>query len=492
MVFSSPRFLLFLVVLLLLLAPRWRLGVKLNILLVSSCFFYAAWDYRYLALLLFVSAANFLCGARIASSATEGQRKTWLWTSIAVSLGTLAYFKYTGFFLDTLRPALALAGIPLPELEILLPAGVSFYTFKTMSYTIDVYRRELDVCRSITDYATFVTFFPELIAGPIVRASVFLPQMTRTIGPTAERLRIGLSIFLLGLTKKLLIADPMASVADPIFASPETYATATLWMGVLAYTIQIYCDFSGYSDMAIGVAKMIGYDLPENFRMPYLARDVAEFWRRWHITLSTWLRDYLYIPLGGNRRGPARTYSNLMATMLLGGLWHGSSWNFVLWGALHGAGLAVHRWLRERGGGSSLLPRAVAIPLTFLFVMLCWVPFRAPDFGTTLTMLSRMFLPGQEGVLWVPTLLLRGVVLVVAGHALGSVLEAAAERGQRVGLAARLLRPFGGVLRRDPIAGWYVDVDPGHIGGAFVLVTCLLLIFFYAPTGTSPFIYFQF
>ncbi|MCC6642440.1 MAG: MBOAT family protein [Deltaproteobacteria bacterium] len=492
MIFSSPRFLLFLAVMLLLLAPRWRLQVKLHVLLVGSCFFYAAWDYRYLALLLFVSVANYVCGARIADASDERGRKLWLWASVAVSLGTLAYFKYTGFFLDTLRPALALAGVPVPELDILLPAGVSFYTFKTMSYTIDVYRRELEACRSITDYATFVTFFPELIAGPIVRASIFLPQMGRVIGPTAERLRIGASIFLLGLTKKLLIADPMASVADPIFASPETYATPTIWMGVLAYTLQIYCDFSGYSDMAIGVAKMIGYDLPENFRMPYLARDVAEFWRRWHITLSTWLRDYLYIPLGGNRHGPARTYLNLMATMLLGGLWHGSSWNFVLWGALHGIGLAVHRWLRDRNGGYPLLPHVVAVPTTFVFVMLCWVPFRAPDFRTTAIMLERMFVPGAEGVLWIPTLLLRGVLLIAAGHALGSLLEAAAERGWREGLAARLLRPFGGTLRHDAIAGWYVDLDPGRVGGAFVLVLCVLLIFFYAPTGTSPFIYFRF
>ena len=331
MIFSSPRFLLFLFVLLLLLTPRWRLPVKLHILLVASCFFYAAWDYRYLALLLFVSAANYACGARIADSTGERQRKAWLWASVVVSIGTLGYFKYTGFFLDTLRPALALAGIPLPQLDILLPAGVSFYTFKTMSYTIDVYRRELSPCRSLTSYATYVTFFPELIAGPILRATVFLPQLGREIGPSAARLRRGFGIFLLGLTKKLRIADPMASVADPIFASPETYASLTLWMGVLAYTIQIYCDFSGYSDMAIGIAKMIGYDLPENFRMPYLARDVSDFWRRWHITLSTWLRDYLYIPLGGNRLGPGRTYVNLMATMLLGGLWHGSSWNFVLW-----------------------------------------------------------------------------------------------------------------------------------------------------------------
>ena len=206
-------------------------------------------------------------------------------------------------------------------MSVLLPAGISFYTFKSMSYTIDVYRRRIEPCSSHLDYTMFVTFFPDLIAGPIVRASVFLPQMTRRIGPTRERLLHGGSLFLIGMAKKLLIADHVAVVANDVFASPGSWSAATAWCGLLAYSLQIYCDFSGYSDMAIGTAKMLGYDLPENFNMPYLAASVAEFWRRWHITLSEWLRDYLYIPLGGNRRGTLRTDVNLLLTMLLGGLW---------------------------------------------------------------------------------------------------------------------------------------------------------------------------
>ena len=244
--------------------------------------------------------------------------------------------------------------------------------------------------------------------------------------------------------------------------------------------------------MAVGVAKMIGYDLPRNFRMPYLSASLAEFWRRWHITLSTWLRDYLYIPLGGNRKGRPRTYVNLAATMLLGGLWHGASWNFVAWGGLHGAALALHRAVSEWRGGRALLPTPLAIPLTFLFVMLCWVPFRAPDFATTLTMLERMFTPGAPGALWVPTWLGRALVLVVVGHALGALFDAAAEAGRCREPAARLLRAVGAQLESDPIAGWYVRLGAGSFGGAFLVTAWVLGLYFFAFVGTSPFIYFRF
>jgi alginate O-acetyltransferase complex protein AlgI len=490
-IFSSPRFAVFLAGLLLLLAPRWRLRTKLDLLLAGSCLFYAAWDWRYLGLLLLVSLVNYECGARIAASEDARRRRFWLVASIAASLGVLGYFKYAGFFVENANALLAGFGVQLPALRVLLPAGISFYTFKTMSYTIDIYRRELAPCRSWRHYATFVTFFPELIAGPIVRASVFLPQMDRRIGPTAQRLQLGASIFLLGLTKKLLIADPLSTVVDPVYAAPSTFAPATLWMAALAYSLQIYCDFSGYSDMAIGVSKMIGYDLPRNFRMPYLAADPAEFWRRWHITLSTWLRDYLYIPLGGNRRGRLRTYVNLGLTMLLGGLWHGASWNFVLWGGLHGGALALHRAARERRG-RPLLPRPLAVPLMFGFATLCWIPFRAPDFATTRLLLTRMFSPGAEGALWVPTWLIRAVVLVAVGHAIGAWLDGAL--GSRPGRerARRWLAGLGARLESDPISGWHVQLGAARFGGAFVVTAWALLLYFFGFIGTSPFIYFQF
>jgi alginate O-acetyltransferase complex protein AlgI len=341
-------------------------------------------------------------------------------------------------------------------------------------------------------YSTYVTFFPELIAGPIVRASIFLPQMGRAIGPTAERLHTGASIFLVGLTKKLFVADRLAGVADPIFAAPQTYAPATLWMGTLAYALQIYCDFSGYSDMAIGTAKMIGYDLPRNFRMPYLAGDVSEFWRRWHITLSSWLRDYLYIPLGGNRRGRARTYLNLMLTMLLGGLWHGASWNFVLWGGLHGLALALHRALKSAVRDRPLLPALAGTPVTFLFVLLCWVPFRSPDWPTTEAMLRKMLSPGAQGVLFVPAALFGCLALVALGHAIGTLLDRAVAEREPPAWLARWLARFSCELLQDDISGWYLRFGARTAAGSFLLAGWLLMLFFFSPTGTSPFIYFRF
>ena len=492
MLFSSPRFFVFLAVVLAVLALRTSLRRKLDFLLVASCLFYAAWDYRYLALLLGVSAVNHVCGVRIHAAQDPRQRRRWLAASVVASLGTLAWFKYTGFFIENVNALLAPSGVSLPMLSILLPAGISFYTFKTMSYTIDIYRGELAPSRSLLHYSTFVTFFPELIAGPIVRASVFLPQMDREIGPTVDRLRVGASIFLLGLTKKIVLADRLATVADPVFADPSIYSATTVWIGVLSYTFQIYCDFSGYSDMAVGTAKMIGYDLPRNFRMPYLAANVTEFWRRWHITLSTWLRDYLYIPLGGNRKGTGRTYVNLAVTMLLGGLWHGASWNFVLWGGLHGLALALHRALSERRGGRPLLPAVPAVALTFLFAALCWVPFRSPDWETTTLLLGKLAGLGGPGAFFVPTAFFTCTTLLALGHAIGAVLDAAAERGARPPWLDRVLALLGFELRSDPIAGWYLVFAAPTALGAFVVATWLLGVFFFAETETSPFIYFQF
>jgi alginate O-acetyltransferase complex protein AlgI len=483
--FSSPRFLIFLAVLLALLWPRYGTARKKNVLAAASCLFYAAWDYRYLALLLLVSVIDYAAAARIHAAAPGDarRRKGWLWLSVVSNLSILGYFKYYNFFVDNLNGALAAGGLALPHQEILLPAGISFYTFKSMSYTIDVYRGHIEPCESHLDYTTFITFFPELIAGPIVRASVFLPQMGRPIGPSAERLQAGASLFLLGLTKKRLVADRMAGVADRVFASPEIYSTPTLWFGVAAYTIQIYCDFSGYSDMAVGTAKMIGYDLPENFAMPYLAGDVSEFWRRWHITLSQWLRDYLYVPLGGNRRGPLRTYLNLSLTMLLGGLWHGASWNFVLWGALHGGALAAHRFYRGRAGGFRL-PRPVGVALTLVFVMLCWVPFRAATFGQTTTILAGLFGRPEGRAFWVPEYLFWALGLMAFGHYVGWRLQSPG--------VARALAWFDAQPAGDEISGPYVRFGLRGFGGALLLTFWLLMLLYFINLGSPPFIYFQF
>jgi alginate O-acetyltransferase complex protein AlgI len=484
--FSSPRFFAFLAVTLVLLALRLQVTRKKHLLAVLSSFFYAAWDWRYLFLLLGISVIDYVAAAKIAATESRSVRRGWLAGSVVSNLALLAYFKYTNFFIGSWNGMLGSIA-QLPHADILLPAGISFYTFKSMSYTIDVYRREITPCRSHLDYVTFVTFFPELIAGPIVRASVLLPQMDRDIGPRAARLRAGGSLFLVGLAKKLVIADRLSLLVDPVFAAPERFDGPSVWLAVIAYTLQIYADFSGYSDMAIGTAKMIGYDLPENFAMPYASTNITEFWRRWHITLSSWLRDYLYIPLGGNRHGPVRTYVNLMLTMLLGGLWHGASWNFVLWGALHGVALACHRWVRSRG--APRLPTAVALPLTLLFVMLCWVPFRAPSFHVTWVVLSKLsgFAPG--GLRFVPIALAWIVPLVVVAHVLCLGLGSS-DKTRRV--LAPLFRAADITWQTDAISGSSFVFGGRGVIAAFVATTLALFVFFFAELTANPFIYFQF
>jgi alginate O-acetyltransferase complex protein AlgI len=485
MLFSSPRFFVFLAATLVALWVVRGVDRKKNVLALASCLFYAAWDYRYLGLLLAVSVIDYLCAAKIATLPSGTARRGWLVASVASNLLILAYFKYTNFFIGTWNGILG-SVVSFRAMHILLPAGISFYTFKSMSYTIDVYRREIEPCRSHLDYVTFVTFFPELIAGPIVRASVFLPQMNRDIGLTGDRLRAGASLFLLGLFKKLVIADRMATIADPVFANPDRFDTVTTWLGVLAYAIQIYTDFSGYSDMAIGTAKLIGYDLPENFDMPYAAPNITVFWRRWHITLSTWLRDYLYIPLGGNRKGPMLTYVNLAATMLLGGLWHGASWNFVVWGGLHGVALSLHRLLTR--GGRTLCPAWAGIPATFLFVMLAWIPFRATTFGHTARILRTMF-AGSGGAHFVHEAFLWCVPLLIVAHVLGEVVlksRGVRSRGDRVIARLDLARVA------DPLSGPFFVVRGTAVAGAIVFITAVLTIFFFAEVSASPFIYFQF
>jgi alginate O-acetyltransferase complex protein AlgI len=476
--FSSVRFLIFLAAMLLVTSRPFSIRTKKALICLGSCLFYAAWDYRYLGLLLLISGIDYYCAARIAATEDPRSRRAWLTVSIVTNLAILGYFKYANFFIDNLNGVLHPIGREITLWHVLLPAGISFYTFKSMSYTIDVYRNIIRPCRSQLDYTMFVTFFPDLIAGPIVRASVFLPQMERDPGPTIARLREGGSLFLVGLGKKLLIADHMATIAEQIFATPGSWTCATAWCGLIAYSLQIYCDFSAYSDMAIGTAKMLGYDLPENFHMPYLAASPAEFWRRWHMTLSAWLRDYLYIPLGGNRHGKMRTYINLMLTMFLGGLWHGASWNFALWGILHGVALAVHRaWRSPR----RQLPFAIAWPLTLLFVTLAWVPFRAVGFANTWAMLRTLIGLGNGRNIWFPSDLLWALTLVIAGHIAGVLMQR----------RPNAFRVIDADVSDNPLSGSQLVFHLRTFRGAFV-VTCAALAIYYFGAGITPFIYFQF
>jgi alginate O-acetyltransferase complex protein AlgI len=492
MIFTSPRFLAFLIVLLLVMAVVRHRDANKRILALASCVFYAAWDWRYLGLLLAVSVIDYFAANRITDSETIPGRKGWLSVSIISNLGILGFFKYCNFFIENFNALTARFGFTVPHADILLPVGISFYTFKTMSYTIDVYRGHLKTCKSWLDYATFITFFPELIAGPIVRGSVFLPQMDRQIGPTTRRVVSGSSLFLLGVVKKLFIADRLAGTADTVFASPALFDTATTWCGVLAYSVQIYCDFSGYSDMAIGTARMIGYDLPENFRMPYISTSITEFWRRWHMTLSAWLRDYLYIPLGGNRQGVMRMYRNLFLTMLLGGLWHGASWNFVLWGGLHGCALAGHKLWTKHFSARVSMPALVGWLLTLLFVVLCWVPFRSRSFVDTITIMKSLFGFGAGPYTFIPVWLFRCLIICALGHLLGLLWLENHPGAKPMVFSEKLLNLLGMRIDNHPISGAFIVPDRLTVCGVYSISFILLMLFFFAPLNTSPFIYFQF
>jgi D-alanyl-lipoteichoic acid acyltransferase DltB (MBOAT superfamily) len=372
------------------------------LLLAASYVFYGAWDVRFLSLILLSTAVDFTIAQRLMTTEEPLARRRLLRWSIAVNLGTLGIFKYLGFFVAEAVPLFSSLGLSPDErlLSIALPVGISFYTFQTMSYTVDVYRRKIDAEQDLLTFALFVAYFPQLVAGPIERAGSLLPQLRRTERPiTRAAVSSGLQLILLGYFKKVGLGDVLGGFADQAFDNPEQASGALTLLATYAFAFQIYCDFSGYSDIARGVSRLLGVDLIRNFEQPYLSQSITEFWRRWHISLSSWLRDYLYIPLGGNRKGPRRTYLNLMLTMLLGGLWHGAGWNFVIWGGLNGGLLALER---VRGAGDdpvewnvSGVLRAV---MTFHLVCLCWIFFRAPTFSDASALLSNLASLTTSGV----------------------------------------------------------------------------------------------
>ncbi len=332
---------------------------------------------------------DYTVARRLGTVADEARRRL-VALSVVVNLGILGIFKYWDFFVESAAGLIsALGGQPhLPILGVAVPVGISFYTFQTMAYTIDVYRREIQAERSFVRFALYVAFFPQLVAGPIERARRLMPQLANLPErPARDDLRSGLRLIGVGFVKKVVIADTVAPVVERVFADPAGQGAIALLVGVVGFAIQIYGDFSGYTDIARGSARLVGVHLMENFRQPYWAANIADFWRRWHISLSSWLRDYLYFPLGGNRRGPRRTYVNLAVVMLLGGLWHRAAWTFVVWGALHGAMLAVHRWLRTRDGWGDR-PTRWGWALTIVGVLVGWVFFRAPDFATAWQVLT--------------------------------------------------------------------------------------------------------
>jgi alginate O-acetyltransferase complex protein AlgI len=408
MVFSSHIFLFYFLPLTLCIYYLLPFRARAALIALASYVFYGWANPIWAIIMFFGSSVDYLCGRallKLSGLPDEGglppvigpevprtpAMKAVLVASIVTNMGLLAIFKYTGFVAENVNAMARLLGSEravLPVLHLVLPVGISFYTFKAMSYAIDVYRGDARPMRRFTDYMCFEAFFPDLVAGPIIRYAALEEQM-RVRQHTLDKFARGVAFLAIGMAKKTLIANPMGHIADSAFAAGSLHAHDA-WFGLFGYAFQIYFDFSGYSDMALGLALMMGFVLIQNFDSPYKSQSITEFWRRWHISLSTWLRDYVYIPLGGNRKGPVRTYVNLMIVMLLGGLWHGASWNFVLWGAIHGGMLAI-----ERGQGKSnpvqKLPASLRVALTFLIVCLSWVFFRAKTLGQAVAFMASLF-----------------------------------------------------------------------------------------------------
>ncbi len=468
MVFNSYQYAVFLPI---VLGLYWVIKGhrRQNLLLLGASYiFYGAWDIRFLALMWLTTLVDFAVGRRLERLDDDRARRRTLVISLVVNLGVLATFKYFGFFADSLVALADGVGLHLsePTLTVLLPIGISFYTFHGISYTVDVYRREIRAEHHLPTFAVFVAYFPQLVAGPIGRAQVQLPQFSRDrAAPDADRVRSALSLILLGLVKKVVIADGLAPLVTQVFSASSTAPAPTLVLGAYGFALQIYGDFSGYSDIARGSSRLFGIELLENFRQPYLSSDVAEFWRRWHISLSTWLRDYLYIPLGGNRRGARRTSVNLMITMALGGLWHGASWTFVAWGVLHGAFLVVHHARPARAGVRlSRGRRLLSVLVTFHLVVAAWVFFRAEDLADALRYL--------------------GGIATLRGGPIYWSLAAQLAISASLALAVDLLQRRSG--REDFASRWVVPAR-GALAGA----AAFAIVVFSGGPG-APFIYFQF
>ncbi|MEZ5945443.1 MAG: MBOAT family O-acyltransferase [Hyphomonas sp.] len=472
MIFTQPIFFAFLAI---TFAAYWllrgRREAQLTVLLIASAIFYGWWNWRFLGLIGLVIVLSWLTALQAAKRTPS--RRTWLVAGIAGNLAVLGIFKYAGFFTASFAELLGAIGLKanVPVLNIILPVGISFYVFQAISYIVDTARDDLPAEPRLRRVALYIAFFPQLVAGPIVRAASFFPQMEYDKRLTGELLSAGLRAFLLGFAYKAGIADNLAPLVDPVYgdallagdAQISGWSNGALIGATIAFAAQIYFDFAGYSLMAIGVARWFGFFIPKNFDHPYASPDIADFWRRWHISLSSWLRDYLYIPLGGNRGGKLKTYRNLMATMLLGGLWHGAAWTFVVWGALHGAALAVHRALYSKSGHRiGFLPGLI---LTQLFVLLAWVPFRAESFSDTLEIWYAFTGLRQGGEGWLHWTVWLVPVLIALDALLG--LPAV----KRLGRAPIL---------REPLVYW----------GAVGALTAILLALY--PLEARPFVYFQF
>ena len=472
MLFHSSDFLIFFVALLVLLFFYRQNRAQKVLYLIASYIFYMWWNPAFIILIIFTTAANFVLGKLIWGDGSRAKRRIWLALSLCANLGILGFFKYYNFFEQNLFVFLQCVGYEANWVSrnIVLPVGISFYTFQAMSYTIDVYRDKMRPTNSVLDFAVFVSFFPQLVAGPIVRASQFLPQLKKQRRHNFDF--NNLVLIYKGLFKKVVIADNLDFFVNAIFSNPEAAPSLIIWIAAVGFSVQIYCDFSGYTDIAIGIAGLLGFAFPTNFKKPYFAKTPSEFWRKWHITLSTWLRDYIYISMGGNRRGTYVLYRNLMLTMLLGGLWHGASWNFVLWGGLHGLILIIYRIfdLDEHIQKANKLIQGVALLGMQLFVVMTWITFRITDF-------SKMFVALKKFVLFDFNFSIQNVGLGKLNFFSTLVII----------LMFYIFHTFtfisGELDRQAPKWGKSLYVS---------LIVATVVFYFFIPTKESPFIYFQF
>lgn len=470
MLFPTVEFaIFFLIAFALSWATHRSLVARKVVLLVASYIFYGWWDWRFVFLLAQCSVVNYMLALAMESVAKERSRKIIMGVAVVFNLGVLGFFKYWGFFLSSLNDVLLAMGFArdLKIMSVLLPIGVSFFTFQGISYVTDVYRKQIKATTSILDMLLLTSFFPHLVAGPIVRASEFLPQLAAPADPARLRATRAFLLIGLGLFKKVVIAHYLAvELVNPVFESPSTYGTVDVLFAIYGYAVQIYCDFSAYSDIAIGLAFLFGFKFPKNFNQPYRSLSLQDFWRRWHMSLSSFLKDYLYIPLGGSRGGELLTYRNLFLTMVLGGLWHGAAWTFALWGVLHGGGLAVERFMKSYVGSINMSPvgKMVRLILVFHFVCLTWVFFNAESFGIALEYLSSLANVSTASKVTTPfMLLLLGVGF--AGQFLPHDLMDRIESG------------FG----RIPL-----PVQAAALGMAVVVISA------FGPGTLAPFIYFKF
>lgn len=472
MIFTEIRFIFFFLIAFSIYWMMPRNGWRKSWLLLCSYIFYAAWDWRFLSLILISTLVDYAVGLRLEELEQGTRRNACLLLSLVVNLGVLGFFKYYNFFVDSAYGLFQFLGIPVnfSSLEVILPVGISFYTFQTLSYSLDIYFGKLKATRNLLDLSLFVGFFPQLVAGPIVRASSFLPQLKSIRLFDQVDVRGCLVLFLIGYFKKACISDNLARIADQYFAAPELYSSGSAVVGVLFYVVQFYCDFSGYSDMAIASAGLLGYKLPLNFYFPYFASDIALLWRRWHISLSQWLRDYLYFPLEKRRKrrngAKVLSYRNLILTMTLCGLWHGAGWNYIVWGGAHGLSLVVHRiWTGFTNSSQPLRQVMVVVGPVLTFYWFCWtgIFFRALDFDRTIITLKAFTLFSSPGNADVGV----GLAWILAPLAL-----------------------LHWLAYRETLAGWYRKLPRwAFISGIGAVVSLMMLL---VPYDYTPFIYFQF